>query len=764
MATRDRSSVARPGRAWRSGLVLLTAASLLLAGAALAPVAAGQPKADGARWQTRTAELRARTTPRGAAKQAKEHPRPAHRALPRLTVTPRTGGRPPKAAPEPTLLPAGGEPAEGGVLAPAAPLLVSSPQFDGIANADQADIYEPPDPWIAAGPSHVVQVVNGLVRISGKTGAEIVTVPNWAFFSLGPDELDADPRIIYDDYHDRWLGVLLSRPDDGSFADNYLNLAVSETSDPTGAWSIFWLPYAEYLPDYPGIASSTDKIVLSANEFEYGTTFAGASVAVIPWSQVAAGTAVSYTWWGWGDVWTIRPAQVLSPSADVHLVASDYLSEQFAPHEILYAKVTGAASSPIEPSWASAGVGLDWDYAYSCEPQPRQPGSPATIAEAVDARITDAVWRNGALWFASTYPISDDGGTTCDLWARATALDVSGGAPATIVDVAFGSEGWDAFFPGVGISGDGTVFFVYSVSSPSAYVSTYARTWTPAYGWVAPQLIAAGEGTYSGSRWGDYVGVAADPSASAGAWQANEIPTADGSWRTVVSRLLFDLAPPAGPGVPNQTLLTNTTLGDTVPVKVYWSAASDPGSGIRRYELQAVTGGGSALLYPFSTGTATSVSQRHWWTPYGSSDRRYMQYQARAIDGYGNVGGWATGPTVFPYVYDQLTGTSYSGTWRSSSAGSYYNGSVRYSSTAGASVTFSFTGRSVGFLSYRSSSRGKVKVYVDGVYKGRVTLTSSSAMARRIVYATGWSTSASHKLKLVVSSGRVDIDGFVVLK
>ena len=36
--------------------------------------------------------------------------------------------------------------------------------------------------------------------------------------------------------------------------------------------------------------------------------------------------------------------------------------------------------------------------------QPRQPGSPGTITQAVDERPTDAVWSNGSLWFVSSFP------------------------------------------------------------------------------------------------------------------------------------------------------------------------------------------------------------------------------------------------------------------------------------------------------------------------------------------------------------------------
>ncbi|MBP1704424.1 MAG: hypothetical protein H6Q36_163 [Chloroflexi bacterium] len=765
MAARDRSSDRRPRRVWHSLMAVLAAASLLLTGAALSPAVAGKPTLDGGEWQTRPVELRAKVRPAAAARYAKEHPRKAHQALPKRSIKPAGGGPPTRPSSAPATLTVRAAEAESGALAAVVPPVVASPTFAGIANADQADSYEPPDPWVAVGPSHVLQVVNGLVRISSRSGAEIVTVPNWAFFGLGPAEVDADPRIVYDDYHDRWVGVLVSYLSDNSFASNYLNLAVSETSDPTGAWSIYWLTYDQYLPDYPGLASSSDKIVLSANEFEYNVTFSGASITVIPWSQILSGTLLEASYALWDTVWTIRPAQVLSPSADVHLVASDAGSGSFAPHEILYARVSGSATAPTLTEWSSAGAGLDWDTAYVCDPQPRQPGSPATIANAVDARVTDAVWRNGQLWIVHTYPWSYDGGNTCDLRARVANIVLSAGVPVGSTAWAIGEDGHDAFFPGIGIAGDGTVFVVYSLSSATDYVSTYAVAYSPAYNWTDPLLLAAGEGTYAGTRWGDYVGVAADPSATAAAWQANEIPTADGSWRTVVSRLLFDVVPPGAPGAPNQVLVSNTTVWDTVPVKVSWSAATDPGSGsgIGRYELEAVTGG-SYNLYPISTGTATSVTQRHWWGAYGSSDGRLMQYRVRAVDGYGNVGPWATGSSLKPTIYDQATSTTYSGTWRTASSSSYYKGTSKYSSTAGASATFTFSGRSVGFLTYRGPTRGKVKVYVDNVLKKTVTLTSSTSMPFRIVYATGWSTSGSHRIKLVVSSGRVDIDGFVVLK
>lgn len=765
MAAPNRSTAVRPGRAWRTVLALLAAASLLAAGAGFAPAAAGSPKADGAKSQTRTAELRGKTTPRAAAKDAKEHPRKVHAPLPKHTIKPPRPGAAPKVPVEPTLVNLDDDRARGNALVTAAPPLVSRPEFDGIANADQAGAHEPPDPWIAVGPSHVLQVVNGLVRISSRAGAEIVTVPNWAFFGLETTEYDADPRIIYDAYHGRWAGVLISFQAD--LGRNYLIVAISETSDPLGAWTLYALPYGSDFPDYPGIASSTDKIVLTAQPFADdpatpdpagGEVYAGADVSWLAWTEILSGDVIH--WYGlvrYDNVGVVRPGQVLSPSADVQLVGDSLLDGV-----VYHSRVMGTPASATIADWTSLGMTIA-NAAAPAGLQPRQPGDPATIAKAVDARITDAVWRDGYLWFVMTYAVTSNQGATWDLGARISRLTVTAGVPSLVDDTVFVDPGHDLFMPGVGVSGDGTAFLVFSESSPTDFVSSHAIAWTATGVSTYDLLIEEGDGTYAGIRWGDYVGVAADPSANAAVWQADEVPTADGDWRTVVSRLVLDTLPPTPPGAPNQALVANTTLWwDSIPVKVSWSAASDAGSGIARYELEAVDGG-SATGYPTSTGTATSVTRNQWWVAYGEPAAPY-RYRVRAIDGYGNAGTWTTGPALTPFVFQQGTGTSYSGTWKTAASSKYSGGTAKYSSTVGASVTFSFSGRSVAFVSYRSSTRGKVKVYVDSVYKAKVTLTSSTTMPRRIVYATGWSTSGRHKIKLVISSGRVDIDAFVVLK
>ena len=93
---------------------------------------------------------------------------------------------------------------------------------------------------------------------------------------------------------------------------------------------------------------------------------------------------------------------------------------------------------------------------------------------------------------------------------------------------------------------------------------------------------------------------------------------------------------------------------------------------------------------------------------------------------------------------------------------------MRYAKTAGRSVSYTFTGRSIALVTSKSASRGKVKIYVNGVYQTTVDTYRSATQYRAVVWQKSWSTSGTRTIKLVVSgtSGRprVDLDAFVVVK
>jgi hypothetical protein len=273
--------------------------------------------------------------------------------------------------------------------------------------------------------------------------------------------------------------------------------------------------------------------------------------------------------------------------------------------------------------------------------------------------------------------------------------------------------------------------------------------------------IEASTEAYTGvnGRWGDFVGVAADPSGSGAVWVEHELVAAGGGWRTSVARIVSDATAPGLPGTLAQTQVISTTLGSTVPVKIAWGAAADSGSGVSAYLVERSDDGGG--FFGVLT-TATAITQ-------ALLVGHRFQYRVTAVDAVGNAGGPRYGASFRPTLYQSTSSTTTSGTWGTSSSSSYSGGSTRFATASGARITFTATSaRSIAIVTTRASSRGSFKVYVDDVYKATISTFSISTRIRQLVYQFHWASPGTHKVKIVVSGTahhpRVDVDAFVVLR
>ncbi len=600
----------------------------------------------------------------------------------------------------------------------------------------------------------------GSSRSSTEPAHQLASAPTWAFFGVPAPYLDFDPHVLYDAAHGRWVASIVVRyPDD---TDNYTLFGISETTDPLGAWDDYFVGYGESVPDFPGLASSTDKIVLTANEYFDGD-YSGASIFAVTWASLLGG-GFDY---GFSDpdpsLFSIRPARIVGTSADVQLVAEgvDTVSVTQAGH-VMYKRFTGAATAASTSGFVditTGGPALDSFADDSAIVAPRQTGSD-TIAQAVDGRPTDAVWRANSLWFVSTVTGDPGSGTVDEV--RVTRIVTGTGIPSAGATVVIATDGIDSYMGGIGVSGDGTPFATWTTSSPSADPAAHFATLTgDALG--TTEDLDTSDAAYAGEHWGGYVGVSADPLAAGAAWIVGETAAGDGTWRTTIVRALVDTAPPSAPGTPTESIVVPATLGDTLATRVSWAAATDPGSGVARYRiltnetppLQPATGFGS-----LATTITTSFVR-----PLLLQDK--YAFQIAAVDGAGSVGPASTGAAFTPTLY-ATPSLSVTGTWHTSSSSAFIAGSTRYSSAKNATATFSFTGRAVAFASYKSTTRGSVKIYVDNVYRGTISLYSTTAKKFQLVFAQAWATSGAHKVKLVVvgtkGHARIDADGFVVLK
>ena len=149
-----------------------------------------------------------------------------------------------------------------------------------------------------------------------------------------------------------------------------------------------------------------------------------------------------------------------------------------------------------------------------------------------------------------------------------------------------------------------------------------------------------------------------------------------------------------------------------------------------------------------------------------------VRFRVRAVDRAGNTGAWMTGPVLMPALVQTpagTTGLTYAGTWSDAASASYSGGALRYATAAGASATYTFTGRSIALVTTRATSRGAVRVYLDGATTPVTLDTYAATTAYGVqVWSQTFATCGPHTVRVVVvgTAGRprVDLDAFAVLK
>jgi hypothetical protein len=219
-------------------------------------------------------------------------------------------------------------------IVPSSAVAGSNPElalsFDGLNHRDQRLAnggnqfsLEPPDQALCVGGGFTVEATNSVIRVyDSETGAPLTGVQDLntffgypaaidrATFVFGPSVID--PVCYYDPDNDRFMvaiTTLHSLPDGTFTGRNTIDLAVSNSGDPTGAWTIYYVPAqndgTEGTPnhgctldgttpgpcfqDYPHIGADRYGVYVSTNEYDlFGPAYNAAQIFAFSKAELAA--------------------------------------------------------------------------------------------------------------------------------------------------------------------------------------------------------------------------------------------------------------------------------------------------------------------------------------------------------------------------------------------------------------------------------------------------------------------------------------------
>jgi hypothetical protein len=218
------------------------------------------------------------------------------------------------------------------------PIAGSNPEltrsFDGmnhrdqrLANGGNQFSLEPPDQGLCVGNGYVVEAINSVIRVWNTSGSPLTGVValnpffgyapaiNRTTGALGPDVID--PVCYYDPDNNRFVVAITTLQHVGTTGDfngkNTIDLAVSNTGDPTGTWTIYHVPAQNdgtdgtpnhgctldgtnpgpCFQDYPHIGADKYGVYISTNEYDlFGPAFNAAQIFAFSKVQLAAHPAI----------------------------------------------------------------------------------------------------------------------------------------------------------------------------------------------------------------------------------------------------------------------------------------------------------------------------------------------------------------------------------------------------------------------------------------------------------------------------------------
>jgi hypothetical protein len=436
------------------------------------------------------------------------------------------------------------------------------------ANGGNQFSVEPPDQALCAGNGFVVEAVNDVFRVYHADGSVATPVVDLNTFYGYPAAINranlqrgpsiTDPVCLYDASVQRFFLVVLTLDHVGTTPNlsgtNHLDIAVSDTSNPTGGWTIFKLPVQNNgtegtpdhhctngfcLGDYPHIGADANGIYLTTNEFAVvGAGFFGAQVYGISKAALTggSGSAVLFNTLGMGPDgagFTVWPASVpgttystLNNGSEYFLSSNAVFDEDGESSQILQWTMTNTATlntATPSPSLSVSGIPVTQ---YAVPPRAKQPAGNRPLSECIadlttncniavagiashnnttfgppngelnsnDSRMQQVMYANGKLWGALDTAVNVDGQNR----AGVAYYVVNPVAAKVVLQGQAGLASSDLTYPAVGVTDSGRGVIAFTLTGDNDYPSAAYASLDSHVGLGDVSVSAVGAGAWDG--------------------------------------------------------------------------------------------------------------------------------------------------------------------------------------------------------------------------------------------------------------------------
>ena len=413
----------------------------------------------------------------------------------------------------------------------------------------------PPDPNGAVGASQYVQSVNSSMAVYDKhTGALLLGPLDFrtlyaGFGGLCETNGGSDPVVLYDRMAERWIVSILVSANNGGPNSNFECFAVSTSSDATGSYHRYAIPFGSSLNDFPKLGVWPDAYYFAANPFDQaqGGRLLGRNLCAI--DREAAIDGAPLTLICFLVPLAATSGAVLPTDMDggtppppgtpnfFYVLGGNFASLRYFKFHVDFA--TPADSTLMGPFDIPVAPFNRLCPGSACVPQA---GSPQLLSSIGDVPNFRVAYRNYGSH--ESIVLNHSVSTAGVAGVRWYEIREPNGAAAVFQQGTFSPDGTGRWMGSIATDKAGNIGLGYSASGPTMNPAVGITGRVPADppGNMGTETIAfagAGAQTPTLDRWGDYSAMTVDPQDDCTFWYTSEYIPANGTfnWRTRIVQL-----------------------------------------------------------------------------------------------------------------------------------------------------------------------------------------------------------------------------------